>query len=90
MFHGGQEEFHTATDLLSRALWIKDKPAKGKNSKDYVEVKSSETSQARNGPRFLQSPGAVKTTLAAVSDSNSGGCSFDGKSSVFKAEEQLV
>lgn len=85
-----QEEFQTAADLLSRALWVKDKPDERKNSKDYVEVKSSATSQAQSGYRFLQSPGAVTTTSVAVSDSNSGDCSFVGKSSVFKAEKQLV
>ena len=53
-------------------------------------MKSSATSQAQSGSRFLQSPGAVTTTSVAVSDSNSGDCSFVGKSSVFKAEKQLV
>ena len=55
-----------------------------------MEVKSSATSQAQSGSRFLQNPGAVTTTSVAVSDSNSGDCSFVGKSSVFKTEKQLV
>ena len=90
MFHGAQEEFQTAADLLSRALWVKDKPDEREKSKDYVEMKSSATSQAQSGSPFLQSPGAITTIPVAVSDSNSGDCSFVGKSSVFKAEEQLV
>ena len=89
-FMTGQEEFQTAADLLSRALWVKDKADERKNTKDCVEMKSSTTSQAQSGSRFLQSPGAVTTTPVAVSESNSGDCSFACKSSVFKAEEQLV